>query len=233
MFLDNNNKHFFYVRDENADMLKIRKESFIRLFNEPDFLSKDRTKRFVSKKKENFEVIHHTKVAVNAKIGISDWVIIKNFSGVAQVLEFKQIGGKTIKARRVRESVLEINSIDNEGLGMLLQYYVVRSDGTLNLANVNAINDSNFIPLNCYKIHLPPPDLLGDKKSYNADVFHQISKLVKLSPTKSFSQRFAKTTTSQRKPKSKRKTRSLEDEYDTDNERIALRNIANRKRARL
>lgn len=122
---------------------------------------------------------------------------------------------------------------------MLLQYYVVRSDGTLSPANVDAINDSNFIPLNCYKTHLPPPDLIGDKKSYNADIVHQISKLVKLSPTKSFSQRFATSTTrqenkSQGKHKIKRKTRSLEDDYDTeDNERIALRNIANRKRARL
>lgn len=236
LFLDKKSKLFFYILDENGGCLKIRKDTFIRLFNEPEFLSKDRTKRFISKKKENFEVLCHTKVAVNDKIGISDWIIVKNFSGCAQVLEYKQISGKTIKERRVRESVLEINAAHNKGIGMLLQYYVIKSNGNLSPANVNGINDTQFISLSCYKMHLPPPSIINNVKSYSVDIVQQLSFIIKLSPSKCFSTNFARIISkpSQVKRKIKHQDKGSDDESETDErERVALQNIQNRKRARL
>lgn len=213
--------------------MKIRKDTFIRLFNEPEFLSKDRTKRFISKKKENFQVFQHIEVAVCDKIGISDWIVIKSFSGCAQVLEFKHISGKTIKQRRVRESVLELNTVENKGIGMLLQYYVIRKNGVLNLAKTDGINDSNFVSLSCYKTHLPQPDLVNNVKSYNSEIVQNLSKFIKFSPKKCFHPTFARFQTYQVKRKLKVKTKNADSDSEDVNERTALSNIQNRKRARL
>lgn len=217
--------------------MKIRKETFIRLFNEPEFLSKDRTKRFISKKKENYEVVNHTKIEIDEKIGISDWIIVKNFSGCAQVLEFKEIGGKTIKQRRIKESVLDIKASENTGIGMLLQYYIIRSNGILNLANVEGINDSQFISLSNYRMHIPSPIVLNNVKHLNDDVIQQLTNTINLSPEKCFSPNFSKirskSITTKQNIKNKSKKRRDENSDDEDNERIALRNIQNRKRPKL
>lgn len=233
MFSDKKNNVCFFINDEEGSLLKIRKDTFIKLFNEPHFLSKDRTKRFISKKKENYEVIHHTEVAVSEKIGISDWIVIKSFSGCAQVLEFKHIKGKTIKQRRVRESVLEIKSVENNGIGMLLQYYVIKSNGVLWPANTEGINDSNFVSLNCYKIHLPPPDLVNNVKFYSAEIAQSLLKLIKFSPKKCFHPTFSKFQSSQVKRKFTTKTKNDSDSDSNDvEERTPLKNIQNKKRTR-
>lgn len=185
---------------------------------------------------------------MNEKIGIGDWVVIKNFSGIAQVLEFKEIGGKTIKQRRVKQSILEINGNESKGTGMLLQYYVVKHNGLLKLANVESVNDSQFVPLSSYKVHVPPPSIINNKKQYNEEITQQLSDKINLSPPKCFSNKFSSHNNKQRKKHQKRTsnirlssdteneslTRKPHKKDDTDSEeydreRQALQNIQNRK----
>lgn len=248
-FTGRTNRLYFYIKDEEGHFLKIKKDTFIRFFNEPDFLSKDRTKRFITKKKEEMKPITHTQVNVNEKIGLGDWIVIKNFSGIAQVLEFKEIGGKTIKQRRVKQSIIEINGNESKGTGMLLQYYVVKTNGLLKLANVESVNDSQFVPLSSYKVHVPPPSIINNKKQYNEEITKQLSDKINLSPPKCFSNNFSSHNNKQRKKHQKRtshkrlssdtenenltRKRHKKDDTDSqeyDRERQALQNIQNRKR---
>lgn len=95
---------YFHVKDDR-DWLRIRKDAFVRLFNEPEFLSKDRNKRFIFKKKVNqVEPFNEMEIKHHSIIALSDWVLIKNFHGVARVLEFKDIHAKTISQGKIKVS---------------------------------------------------------------------------------------------------------------------------------
>lgn len=215
--------------------MRIRKDAFVRLFNEPDFLSKDRTKRFVSKKKvDEVQPYDGKEVKKHNIISISDWIVVKGFDGVACVLEFKDNKAKTIAQGRIKVSAVDITNQMYVTVGMLLQYFVVDENGKLSSANVSKINDASFISIKNYKLHIPTPEIHNNIKFLESNVLTQLSQHIIIDPTDTgFSKNYSQVTqTNKLKPKAKKKKKKEQcsTEDDSDLEALALQNIKKRKR---
>lgn len=134
------------------------------------------------------EIKHHSIIA------LSDWVLIKNFHGVAWVLEFKDIHAKTISQGKIKVSAVNIEDKAFEMVGILLEYYTVDNDGLLLLADVRSINDACFVPLKEYRMHMPPPESRESNKYVKDVILDQLLTHIVIDPQSSgFSKSFGKT----------------------------------------
>ena len=239
---------FFYAEDENARQFKVRKDVFVRLFNEADFVSKDRTQRFIPQRKISVKVPETSVVKEVVRkdlINELDWIIIDNFNGVARVLEFKNIQpeSKKIAAARVRNRFLHVDKISKACMGMLLQFYVVKDDGQLSLADTSHVDDTHFVPLRHYKWHVPVPTKIDNNFMFVEDKLEQIKQVINIYAKRSFATSFGKTTQTKIDPdytpsskmknlKTSKRLRKKQDDSDdsSDTEMNFLKKLKQRKR---
>lgn len=145
-------KKYFYVENEDKTFLyRVPKKSLIRKYNNVNDtkMSNNRVDRF--KEIPAAQELVKTKritASVEAEVELYDFVSIKYFNGVAQIIQFKVDGVKD-------KSIAEKYWIEDKAVSMLLDYYVLNEENILIPANLESINDADFVGLCEYKAHIP------------------------------------------------------------------------------
>lgn len=248
--LDNS---FFIFDTKDGRKRKLRKASFVRIFNDPDYVSKDRCRRFIAstqklqKRKENISTIECQTVIYRL-----DWILLEGFHGVARVMEFSYMDGKTNPERRFNGNYVDLTSaLDN--IGVLLEFWKLDPKvGILQSINAPSYVQAKFLPLKFYKTHLPCPIKNSENEFYfETKTVNEILTKVDITKEHLFSRtlvssiKFKKDNDpdyNENKPpvkiarkkiikKNKQaKIHRVSDESDDDLEKVALQNIKKRKR---
>lgn len=171
-------------------------------------------------------------------IALSDWIVVKNFDGIARVLEFKNTSAKTIAQGRIKVSAIDIEDKTYENVGFLLEYYIVKPNGELKLADVRDIKDTVFLSIKEYCVHVPPPDIDGNLKYVNQNICQQLAEYILINPSDSgFSKDFGnlsgKKDIKKETEKKQNKRKALESfEIDVENKENTQKKKINQQKKR-
>lgn len=193
-FSEKNDKRFFYLLVDGSKK-KVRKDVFVRLRNEKIFLSTSRvTGRFCSEKVKKKVPPHNVKKIEKLPIIVkTDWVCIKYFSGVARMISFCVLDAQSDKTAKYPLDHVELTDNNSKQIGGAFQYFVLKSDGTLCLADTTSINEAQHYSLDCYKFHAPSPTKSNNVFRYNDETMKMLCENgCKVSPVKPFSSFFGR-----------------------------------------
>lgn len=208
-------KRYFYINDEEGNTYRIKKETFIRRLNENDFISKDRTYRFVEKrKKQNPEMGQINGLVERGTLAKGDWVCLEGFKGLAQILVFRNMAIKQITASAMGDFV----QTNADHVGMLCNYYQINDD--LSLSIVNYSDPRYFVPVKKYLKHIEPPTDEGDKLMIPNTLFDLLKSTIntiETNPANIFGDDFGTNNVPNKSPtKTKRKRRLSVNEDDIE-----------------
>lgn len=139
-------------------MYRVKKEVFVRKFNDKDFVSKDLKSRYVETSigKKAFDTnIQSSQKEKKTALRQLDWILVNGFHGVCQILTFKNLDSKTRSKAAVGKEV-QLKDDNKSTTGMLLNYFVVLDDGTLE--DINYHDEIIFVPIIEYKFHIQNPE---------------------------------------------------------------------------
>lgn len=112
-------------------------------------MSNNRTDRFIqTSTSEEIQTKKRNIISYENEVQLYDFISVKYFNGVCRVIQFKCEGTK-------EKDLSEKFWVQDERVSMLMEYYTVNAQNELEFANLDGVNDSEFINITRYKCHVP------------------------------------------------------------------------------
>lgn len=175
MFFTDPDKNDYFYFDNDGKSMRIKKEVFVRAFNDVQFVSRDRTKRF-HQNKYSAKITDHnlvSRVETREFLNEFDWIVGSHLNGVSRILEFKKLNEPTKAKSRLFDRTIRLESTSNNKIGMFLENYAVRDDGELAILKDDRFEIA-FVPIYFYVCHIPPPHAVADKLTLSSETIEQI-----------------------------------------------------------
>lgn len=183
-------KNYFTIEVKDGVCKNVRKASLIHAFNDPDYISKDRSRRFIDtggKLDKRCQTI--TQVGAERTLYRLDWFLIKGFGGIVRALEFKYLPGKTIPQQRVSLRYIDKDQDKIDEIGFLGEFWKIKENGFLESVAPPTQIQTAFIPLSNYVAHVPVPGKAQDNKNQRflpQNVIYEVKKLINIESKRIF-----------------------------------------------
>lgn len=178
---------YVLIRDTNKKVKKVRKSSLCWFFNNHHKLSSDRLRRVQqsdnSQRSINVDVQTHVIMPKKeSTIRITEYCVFeipeKNFHLIGLIKYFKIITEKSDKKRMYYKHDVEVCDENEEKIGVFAMWFTInRENRTL---NVFPMEQHSYIPLKYYRMTIPPPIIVNNKRNVLEELtFEEIGYIVK------------------------------------------------------